>query len=475
MNETRHAPGEDRPLRVAVVGAGPSGFHAAMALLGQTQIPVEVDLFDRLPTPYGLVRGGVAPDHPKIKTVVKVYERAASDPRFRFFGNVELGRAIGVDDLVEHYDQIVYAIGNENDRRMGIPGEHLVGCTPATVFVGWYNGHPDYAQARFDLSCGRVAVVGNGNVAADVTRILARDHAELTDTDIADHALAALRESRVQEVVVLGRRGPLQVAFAPPELRELTELSGVRVEVSPEDLELDEADQAELATLRPKDPRRLNYQILSQAALQSEPTAERSIRFRFRVSPREILAGEGGRIRALRLASNQLVRQGDGGCRAVETGETEDIEVGWVFVSIGYEGRRIPGVPFDGGRGVIANVDGRVIDPVTGEPVANQYCVGWAKSGPRGLIAMHRGASTEVVGRMLEDARRGSVQGPPRAGGSAMSSLLESRGVSYVTFRDWQVIDQAEVERGRQRGAPRSKFVRVSEMIDLVEMQRRGW
>ena len=475
MIESRCSPSPDRPLSVAVVGTGPAGFHAAMALLGQEQFAVQVDLFDRLPTPYGLVRGGVAPDHPKIKTVVKVYERAASDPRFRFFGNVELGRDISVGDLVELYDQIVYAIGNENDRRMGIPGEHLVGCTPATVLVGWYNGHPDYAQACFDLSCRKVAVVGNGNVAADVARILARTPEQLRTTDIADHALSALEHSRVEEIVLLGRRGPLQAAFAPAELRELLELPGVRTSITEEDLALDEADQAELAKMRPKDPRRRVYEILKEAVARPDPGGNKTLKLRFRVSPVQILGGPRGRMQALVLEKNRLVRDSEGACRAVGTGETEEFDVGWVFVSIGYEGRPVPGVPYDADRGVIANVDGRLIDPSTGVPLPGQYCVGWARSGAKGLIAMHRGASAEVVARMLEDVATHGVDQAPRGSGMEMAQRLEARGVQYVTFGEWEAIDQAEIERGRARGAPRSKFVEIPQMLDIAEMKRRGW
>ena len=460
------------PLRVAIVGAGPAGFYAASALLGQNDVTVQVDLIDRLPTPYGLVRAGVAPDHQSIKKVVQVYERTARHPGFRFFGNVELGRDVQSRELVERYHQVVYAVGNENDRRLGIPGEQALGCTPATVFVGWFNAHPDYRNASFDLGVRRVAIVGNGNVAIDVARILGRTPAELEATDIADHALEGLRDSRVTHIFLLGRRGPLEAAFTPSELRELTELESTKLTVAPEELVLDDSGRAALEAARPKDPRRRNYEILQAAAANPRP-APRQIECRFLVSPREVLVGADGRVRGLRLERNELVVEG-GQQRARGTGVYEELEVGWVFVSIGYEGRPLPGVPFDRRQGTIANVDGRVIDPDTGEPARGEYCVGWARSGARGLIASHKAASAQVARTMLDDQAQGWVPAVHRER-DALAALLRERGVRFVTFADWEHIDRTEVERGAVRGAPRVKFSEVEQMIDLVELQRRGW
>jgi ferredoxin--NADP+ reductase len=465
----------ERPLRVAIVGAGPAGFYAAAALLEQTELTVEVDVLDRLPTPYGLVRGGVAPDRPKMKSLTKVYEKSAEHPSFSFFGNVELGRDLGVADVLRCYDQVLYAIGNEADRRMGIPGEHLSGCTPAAVFVGWYNGHPDYSSARFDLSCRRVAVVGNGNVALDVARILARPHEELRRTEIADHALSALQDSQVEEIVVLGRRGPLQAAFTPAELRELTRLREARVQVCADELALDAASRAQYDRARTRDPRRQNVELLTAIARSTPPDARRTIRLRFLVSPLEFLGDEHGRVRAIRLEHNRLVEREDGSLAAEGTGQIEELEVGCVFVSIGRRGKSIPGLPFDEQLGVVANVDGRVVDPETRTIRPNQYCAGWARSGPRGLIAANKVTSAEVVARMLEDAASGTVSEAERGGRSAMASLLRGKGVRYVTFEDWKVIDAVEIERGIARDAPRSKLVGTPEMLDLVEMRRRGW
>jgi ferredoxin/flavodoxin---NADP+ reductase len=465
----------ERPLRVAIVGAGPAGFYAAAALLEQKELVVEVDVFDRLPTPYGLVRGGVAPDRPKMKTVTSLYEKSAEHPGFAFFGHVELGRDVSVEDLLFCYDQVLYATGNEADRRMGIPGEQLTGCTPAAVFVGWYNGHPDYRSARFDLSCRRVAVVGHGNVALDVARILARSHDELRATEIADHALGVLGDSRVEEIVVLGRRGPLQAAFSPAELRELTGLRDARIAIAAEELELDLASRAEYDRARPRDPRRQNVDLMTTMARSAPSPARRTIRLRFLVSPLELLGDARGGVRGIRLETNRLVEQGDGSLGAVPTGRVEELEVGWVFVSIGRQGKDVPGVPFDRELGVIANVDGRVVDAETRAIRPNQYCAGWARSGPRGLIAATKVASAEVVARMLEDVAHGSVNEAERGGRVAMASLLSERAVRYVTFEDWKVIDQAEIQRGLARGAPRSKLVDIPEMLDLVEMTRRGW
>jgi ferredoxin--NADP+ reductase len=465
----------ERPLRVAIVGAGPAGFYAAATLLEQTQLTVEVDILDRLPTPYGLVRGGVAPDRPKTKGVTKVYDKSAEHPNFSFFGNVELGRNLSVEDLLACYDQVLYAIGNEADRRLGIPGEHLVGCTPASVFVGWYNGHPDYRAAQFDLSCRRVAVVGNGNVALDVARILARSHEELCVTEIAEHALGALGDSQVEEIVVLGRRGPFQAAFTPAELRELAGLRHARVEISVDELELDEASQARFERVRPRDRRRTNIELLTAMARSTPQPAPRTIRLRFLVSPVELVGDERGHVRAIRLERNRLVQRDDGSLGAAGTGKIEQLEVGWVFVSIGSRGKRIAGLPFDEQLGVIANVDGRVIDLETRQIRPNQYCAGWARGGPRGLIASNKVASAEVVARMLDDVAHGSVNGPAQGGRAMMATLLRERAVRHVTFDDWKVIDEAEIERGQSRGAPRSKFVDIPQMLDLVEMKRRGW
>lgn len=462
-----------RPLRVAIVGAGPAGFYAALSLLEQTSRTVEVDLFERLPTPYGLVRAGVAPDHQKVKSITRLYERIGQDPRFAFFGNVELGRDIDVSDLTANYDQVLFAIGNEGDRRLGIPGEHLVGCTPASVFIGWYNGHPDFREARFDFSGRRVAVVGNGNVALDVARILAKETGSLSPTDIADHALLALRQSQIQEIVIIGRRGPLQATFTPAELRELLELPNVTIRIDPSALALDESTTTALRALPGKSATRRNYELLSNVEPKADGSATRTIEFRFCSSPTEFIGDAEGHLRAIRLEKNRLATNAEGSTEAEGTGIYEDLSVEWAFISVGFEGKRIPGVPFDVSRNTVANTGGRVVDPATAEVLANQYCTGWARTGPRGLISTQKTGAAEVVARMLEDLASGQVPEVERLGRVATSAILERRGVRWIGFSDWSVIDATEVERGQFRGAPRSKIVDIPQMIDLVEAQRR--
>ncbi len=465
---------ENRPLRVAIIGSGPSGFYAAVALLKHDRFPVEVDLFDRLPTPYGLVRGGVAPDHQKIKAVTAVYDKTAAHPGFRFLGNVELGRDIQVLDLTEHYDQIVYAVGNEADRRMGIPGETLLGCTPATVFVGWYNAHPDYRDAAFDFSRTRVAVVGNGNVAIDVARILARSSSQLKSTDITDYALESLAESQVHEVLVIGRRGPVQAAFTPAELKELANIEGVDIIVDPVDLKLDDVSQKTLDESSANSPARKNYELLLALSKKERSGTRRSVRFQFLSSPVEVIGNRAGRAQKLLVEKNKLVPQESGYLSAVGTDEFEEIEIGWLFVSIGYQGQRLPNVPFDEKKGVIANVGGRVLYPDTGEILPNQYVVGWAKSGPQGLIGMHKGASAEVVKHMLVDLEGGAVEAGRVIDRNSILELLRGRGVEYVTYKDWRHIKAAEEMRGAERGAPRRKFCKVTQMLDVVEDGRKS-
>jgi ferredoxin/flavodoxin---NADP+ reductase len=441
-------------MRVAIIGSGPAGFYAAEALLKRTDTTVDVDMFDRLPTPYGLVRGGVAPDHQKIKAVTRVFANTAARPTFRFLGNVQLGRDLTVEDLRRHYHQILYATGNEADRRLGIPGEGIWRCTPATVFVGWYNGHPDYRHAKFDLSVRRVAVVGNGNVAVDVTRILLRTRAELERTDIAAHALEALRESQVREVYMLGRRGPAQAAFSPSELRELGAMEAADPVVDP-------ADLAGCAT----EPGG-NVEILrSFAARRPRPGAKR-LHFRFLVSPTEVLADDAGGVAALKLERNRLETRPDGTAVARGTGETELLEVGMVLPAVGYAAERIAGVPYDEKARIVANEDGRVVDPVRRTVVPGEYVVGWARSGPQGLIGEHKRASAQVVAHMVADGAGLDARPLPRR--DAIDDLLRERGVRFVSFSDWKQLDDVEVARGARRGAPRDKIVEVEAMLAIL-------
>jgi len=456
--------------RVAIVGAGPAGFYAAGFLL---EAGLAVDLLDALPTPYGLVRAGVAPDHPKIKRVAKAYERTARRPGFRFFGGVALGRDIQRDELLARYDAVVYATGMATDNRLGIPGEDRPGSHPATDFVAWYNGHPDHADRTFDLAVERAVVVGNGNVALDVARMLVLDPDELAGTDIADHALEALRAAQVEEVVVLGRRGPAQAAFTNPELLELGELRGVDVVVDPADLELDERSAAWLDSDEADRTRRRNVEILRDYAARPAGGAPRRIVLRFLRSPLEILPrGDGDEaVGALRIGRNRLVpdRRRAGALAAAPTGEEETIACGLVLRSIGYRGRPLPGVPFDARRGLIRNVAGRVVDD-DGRPLPGEYAVGWIKRGPSGVIGTNKADAADTVAQLLadRDAGRLNVPAEPDPDGAATAAWLARRAPEAVTWTGWQAIDAHETALGAPHGRPRVKLVRVADLLDAA-------
>lgn len=457
------------PLRVAIIGSGPSAFYAAEFLQRQPDL-VEIDMFERLPTPYGLVRGGVAPDHPKIKTVTKVYEKTASDPRFRFYGNVEFGKHIHRADLLQHYHQIIYAVGAQTDRRMGIPGEDLPGSDPATEFVGWYNGHPDYRDLTFDLSQTSAAVVGNGNVAMDVARILASSYDELAVTDIADHALEALKHSQVRDIYVLGRRGPAQAAFTNPEIRELGDLHEAEVIVRPEEVELDALSAMELASSNDRTADR-NVQTLTRYSVQSALGKPRRIHMRFLVSPVEIIGMD--HVEAIRVVRNELYLADDGSVRPRPTNQTEDIPVGLVFRSIGYLGVALPDVPFDIRKGIIPNAAGRVLDPAANRTVTGEYAVGWIKRGPSGIIGTNKPDSQVTVMAMLEDLKAGALNQPAEPGRESVERLLVERQPNVVTFADWLMLDQDEQMRGQPLGRPRVKYSRVEDMLAALAERKR--
>ena len=442
-------------MRIAIIGSGPAGFYAAEALLKRTDAVADVDMFDRLPTPYGLVRGGVAPDHQKIKGVTRVFASTAARPSFRFLGNVRLGRDLTVDDLRRHYHQIVYATGNESDRRLGIPGEGIPRSTPATVFVGWYNGHPDYRRAELDFSVRRVAIIGNGNVAVDVARMLLRTPAELERTDVAPYALEALRRSQVREVFMIGRRGPAQAAFSPAELEELGKLDAADPVVDPADLGGQEDPEG-----------RQNLAILRDFAARRPRSDTRRLHFLFLRSPVEVLADPAGGVAGLALERNRLEARADGTLAARGTGERERLEMGMVLPAVGYAADPIPGVPFDAKARTIANDDGRVVDPATRARVPNEYVVGWARSGAQGLIGEHKKASAQVVAHMIEDAP--GVEARPLPPREAVDALLRERDVRVVTFDDWRRLDEIEVARGARRGAPREKFSEVEAILKVL-------
>jgi len=447
-------------LKVAIVGSGPAGFYAAGALLASEDPLVEVDLFDRLPTPWGLVRLGVAPDHPKIKSVSRAFEKIAQRPGFRFFGNVEIGRDLAHVELVRRYDAVVYAFGAQADRRMGIPGEDIPGSWPATAFVAWYNGHPDFQKLPFDLSTERAVVVGNGNVAVDVARMLALTAAELEPTDTTDEAIAAIVGSGIREILVLGRRGPAQAAFTTPELQELTELAGADLVVDPADLELDAASAAALE--EDTAIARRNVELLREVAGRPGTAKPKTLRLRFCVSPSAILGD--GRVEAVEVVRNELVVDASGRIRAVPTDEREVIPCGLVLRSVGYRGTPMPGVPFDEERATIKNDEGRVLDD-DGAPTPGVYCTGWIKRGPSGVIGTNKKDANETVELLLEDAGAGLLR---REDEADIEELLSERGVTPVSYAGWQAIDAVERARGEEQGRPRVKLGKWAELLDAA-------
>ncbi|HLI05469.1 MAG TPA: FAD-dependent oxidoreductase [Ktedonobacteraceae bacterium] len=458
----------DRPLRIAIIGAGPAGFYAAEALLKKSDLSLTIDFFNRFPTPFGLVRDGVSPDHQSIKSVIRVFDKILADPRVRFFGNVTYGTDIHHDELKQFYDQIIYAYGAQADRRMGIPGEDLPNSYPATAFVGWYNGHPDYCTLPIDLSVERVVVVGNGNVAMDVARMLVLSPDVLMKTDIADHALEKLRESKVREVVVLGRRGPAQAAFKNPEIRELGKLEGVDVIVDPRDLELDPISRT---TIEQDRSAKVNLDILREYASRTEHTAPRRIIMRFLVSPVEII-GTDGRITAVKIEHNELVPDARGVAQAKGNGTFETIEAGMVLRSIGYRSVPVEGVPFNFKNHTINNIAGRVVQPETGEVVTGEYVVGWAKRGPSGLIGNNKPDSAATVESMLADLETLPGISDDQRDPSQIEAFLRERGVDYVTYRDWKILDQYEIACGAPHGRPRVKLTTVPEMLAVIRQGR---
>lgn len=461
----------ENPLRVAIIGAGPSGFYAADQLIKAPDLTAQVDLFDRLPTPYGLVRGGVAPDHPKIKSVIRVYQRTAKKQGVRFFGNVEVGRDLSVEDLERHYHAVIYTFGAEADRELGIPGEDLPGSHAATAFVGWYNAHPDYAHRAFNLDrVKRAVVIGNGNVALDVARMLALDEATLRQTDIADHAIEQLADSTIEEIVVLGRRGPAQASYTNPEIRELGELLEADVIVDPDEVKLDPASKAWVESDEADQATRNNVEIVREFSERRPEGKRKRVVLRFLASPVEITGTDA--VSGVVVGRNELTVE-DGALRARDTGEREEISCELVLRSVGYIGIPLEGVPFDQRSGTIPNQSGRVLTSPEGDQMVGHYTAGWIKRGPSGVIGTNKRCATETVRNLLDDLESDRLLDPIDPEADSIDALLTGRSVNYVTFGEWEEIDRIEVARGEPHGRPRIKFAKLDEMLEAAGQNPR--
>jgi len=460
-----HIGSAERPLRVAVVGAGPSGFYAVGALIKDPNVHATVDIFERLIAPHGLVRYGVAPDHQNIKAVSRIYDRTAADPKVRYFGNVDFGKDVTLADLQRHYDQIIFATGAQADRRLGIPGEDLPNSFSATEFVAWYNGHPDFAHLDPDLAVSGAVVVGVGNVAMDVARILAKTVDELKDTDIADNALDDLATSRIKDIYILSRRGPAQVKFTNAEIREFGHLEDADAIVIENELAIDRVSskQVEGDTSAQK-----NIDYMRAYAEIGDTGKGRRVHFRFLISPVEIIGDEQGHITGVRCERNQLVPTDDGDVKAVGTGEYEVLPAGLVLRSVGYKGTPLADVPYNSRTGTIPNNDGRITGE-DGSDLPGLYVVGWAKRGPTGVIGTNKPDSVETVNAMLQDVP--TLAGAPEPDPDAIVSLLKSRDVRYVTAQEWDRINQSEVASGTAQNRPRVKMVEKTDMLKLLAPQ----
>ncbi|MEV4154939.1 FAD-dependent oxidoreductase [Nocardia salmonicida] len=452
-------PESDQPLRVAIVGAGPSGFYAAAELLAADAGSVQISMFERLPVPFGLVRHGVAPDHQHTKEITQLFRRVAAHRDFATFYNVEIGAHLTHAELSAHHHAVLYTSGAAHSRTLGIPGEDLSGSHSATDFVAWYNGHPDFADTSFDLSGERAVVVGNGNVALDVARMLLLDPKVLARTDIADHALAALRESNIREVVLLGRRDHTHAAYSTPALLGFGALDDIDIVVEPE------------AILHPPVEDfvgHLKAQALRDLALQrpSRSSSNKRLVLRFLASPVAIVGTD--RVEAVAVARNQMIVDDHGNAIAETTEDVETIDTGLVLRSIGYRGRAVPDLPFDGRTGTLPNEDGRVIDPVEGVRLRGTYTAGWIKRGPTGVIGSNRADAANTVDAILDDYRRGLLS-TPTGTASDLVDLVRTRQPQRVDRANWQRIDERETSQGRALDRPRVKFTAIGDMLQTAQ------
>ena len=462
--------GAEHPLRVAIIGSGPSGFYAAEHLLSHDDLNVQVEMFDRLPTPFGLVRAGVAPDHPKIKSVTRVFDKVAANPGFCFRGNVEFGRNIEHEDLLEYFNAVIYCVGARSDRRLGIAREYLPGSHGASDFVGWYNASPDQRNLTFDFSGERVVVVGNGNVAMDVARVLMLPPEELAATDIGGHALRALSANKVREVTILGRRGPAQAAFTYRELRELAERDDIDVIVDPGDMQLDPHSLHDTSHSADRGRDQV-LDLLRELSERGDRGHDRRIVFRFLVSPVEIVGTN--RVEGVDVVHNDLYRGNNGELRARATDRHEIVPADIVFRAIGYQGVALPGVPFDPITSTIPNDRGRVIDSLTGQPREGEYVAGWIKRGPNGIIGTNKPDAQETVEMLVEDLRAGRMRKEVLSP-EVFNRFLSQRQGEVVSFDDWKFLDSREVAKGEELGRPRLKFARVENMLRVLRHRDRN-
>ncbi|MFD4439140.1 FAD-dependent oxidoreductase [Nocardia sp. NPDC058519] len=448
-------------LRVAIVGAGPAACYAADELLRRSD--VEVEMFDRLPTPWGLVRAGVAPDHAGTKGVAEMFESAFRRDSLQYYLNVEVGEHIDHQELLDHHHAVIYAVGASSDRSLDIPGEDLPGSHSATEFVAWYNGHPDFADREFDLSGERAVIVGNGNVALDVARVLTGDPDELAKTDIADHTLDALRRSKIREVVILGRRGPLQAAYSSPEFLALTHRNGVDVIVDPADVELDPHSRAVLDDPNIEPSLRLKYELAQEYSTAKSDPANKRIVFRYLAAPTAVHGTDA--VTAIEFAHNELTEE-NGQLVATATDRTETIDTGLVLRAIGYRGVPVAGLPFDERRGTVPSEHGRVLDAT--EPVPGVYVSGWIKRGPRGVIGSNRVDAEETVEAVIADFIAGKLTAPT-GDRAALRALLAQRQPDLVDRKGWKTIDQAEKTAGKAAGRPRVKFTTRADLLKAAK------
>ena len=452
----------DVPLRVAVVGSGPAGVYAAAELLGRMPSRgVEIEMFDRLPTPWGLVRAAVAPDHLGTKAITEVFRKIAAKPGFRFHLNVEIGRHLTNDELLAHHHAVIYAVGALEDRELDIPGTELPGSVGATEFVAWYNGHPDFAHRTFDLGCERAVIIGNGNVALDVARLLVTDPDELVRTDMAEHAVEALRKGKIREVVVLGRRGVTQAAYTTPELLALGSIPGVDVVADTDEFDLGDATDVDRSFSAD-----LKTRIAREYADVIPTPGHKRIVLRYLASPTRILGKD--RVEGVEIVRNELVRAEDGALAALATEHREVLEAGLILRSIGLRGTAVPDVPFDDVSGRIPNVDGRIVDPNTAATIPGLYTTGWVKRGPSGVIGTNKQCAHDTVAALIDDMVGGRLPQPKFGDGNALTALVHERRPEVVDREGWLAIDAEERSRGRERGRPRVKLTNIKEMLDIA-------